>query len=109
MGNSHPDTQAFDDTSMASPYTRIAEVKGWFNQFCVGFEVVYETNGQRHPVRHVGGDTSNAMNVTLTLDPDEYISGVSGHAGNIIDSLTIRTSKNKSATFGGQGGNPFDF
>jgi hypothetical protein len=41
---------------------------------------------------------------SFMLDPDEYITGISGRAGSGIDSLRIHTNKRTSELFGGRGG-----
>lgn len=38
------------------------------------------------------------------LDPDEYVTGISGRYGNNIDSIVIITNKRTSQKFGGNGG-----
>jgi hypothetical protein len=38
-------------------------------------------------------------------DPDEYLLGVSGRYGNVIDSIRLFTNKRNSPVFGGNGGN----
>lgn len=41
----------------------------------------------------------------FSLDPDEYITGISGRYGDTIDSLRIQTNKRASQLYGGGGGN----
>lgn len=53
--------------------------------------------GPRHG--GAGGDPSS-----LRLDPDEYITGLSGRCGEGIDSMRIHTNKRISRIFGGRGG-----
>jgi hypothetical protein len=41
---------------------------------------------------------------TFSLDGDEYITGISGRYGDLIDSIRIHTNKRTSPVFGGTGG-----
>jgi len=52
--------------------------------------------------RHGG---SGGRTEVFRLDPDEYITGISGRSGDYIDSLRIHTNKRASQLFGGRGGN----
>lgn len=54
--------------------------------------------GARH-----GGTGGNAF--TFRLDPDEYLTGIIGRCGDMVDSLRIVTNKRTSQVFGGNGGN----
>ena len=53
--------------------------------------------GTRH------GGSGGQLNV-FRLDSDEYITGISGRYGDIIDSICVQTNKRTSSTFGGRGG-----
>jgi hypothetical protein len=50
------------------------------------------------------GNLSFNGGVGITLDPDEYIVGISGRYGDHIDSLRIYTNKKNSPVLGGTGG-----
>jgi hypothetical protein len=45
----------------------------------------------------------------IRLDPDEFITYITGRSGTLIDQITFHTSKRRSfGPFGGNGGNPFE-
>jgi hypothetical protein len=82
---------------------RIAEVRIWSGDGIDSLQVVYMLpNGRlQQGVRH-GGSGGNAF--VLRLDADEYITGLSGRAGERLDSVRFVTNKRTSLTFGGRGG-----
>jgi hypothetical protein len=81
----------------------IVEVNVWAGERIDAVQMVYmlpdgrSQEGARH-----GGTGGNA--VTFRLDPDEYITGISGRSGEMVDSLRIITNKRTSQVFGGRGG-----
>ena len=66
-------------------------------------QVIYALSDGRTSAgpRHGGG---GGRENTFTLDSDEYIIGISGRYGDVLDSLRIHTNKRTSPTFGGAGG-----
>jgi hypothetical protein len=82
---------------------RIAEVRIWSGDGIDSLQVVYLLSDGRlqQGVRH-GGSSGNAF--VIRLDSDEYMTGISGRAGQSIDSMRIVTNKRTSLTFGGRGG-----
>ena len=47
---------------------------------------------------------------TIYLTEDEYISGVEGRSGTLVDQLTFHTNKGRTfGPYGGTGGNAFNF
>lgn len=85
-------------------------------QSCVVNFVQFEySNGQR-PVRHGGyGLTSECPTggyiiapQTFTLASDEFIKGIRGNAGKVIDQIEFVTNKRTIGPFGEAGGHPFN-
>ena len=75
-----------------------------------GFEICYRSNGiNTPPVRHMGSGSQgrNLRNAVLNLAPGEFITEITGRAGNIIDFIKISTSYGQKIELGGYGGNPF--
>ena len=48
---------------------------------------------------HLGG--GSGFRHTITLDADEYLTGISGRSGRYIDSIRFHTNLRTSDTFGG--------
>jgi predicted flap endonuclease-1-like 5' DNA nuclease len=68
-----------------------------------GIQLVYrDADGALVELPHVGG--KNGLHHTLTLDADEYVTGVSGRYGRYIDSIRFQTNKRSTDSFGGPGG-----
>jgi hypothetical protein len=82
---------------------RISEIRISSANYIDGIQAVYTLRdgrileGQRH------GGTGGRGDV-FRLDSDEYVMGISGRYGDYIDSMSIRTNKRTSQTFGGRGG-----
>jgi predicted flap endonuclease-1-like 5' DNA nuclease len=51
---------------------------------------------------HLGG--RGGLHHTVTLEADEYLTGVSGRCGHFIDSIRIHTNKRVTDSYGGRGG-----
>jgi hypothetical protein len=45
---------------------------------------------------------------TLVLEPDEYVTEISGRTGTLVDSLTVETNLGTRQAFGGTGGGPIE-
>ena len=45
----------------------------------------------------------------MLLEGDEYITEVSGRAGALVDRLVIQTNKGRRFTFGGTGGEDYEY
>ena len=52
------------------------------------------------------GTTSGSLD-DIKLAPDEYITGISGRKGDLIDQISIVTNKTTYGPYGGPGGGPF--
>lgn len=82
---------------------RVTEVRIWSGDTVDSVQMVYAladgstTMGPKH------GGSGGGLNV-FRLDPDEYITGLSGRYGDTVDSLRIQTNKRISPQYGGRGG-----
>jgi catechol 2,3-dioxygenase-like lactoylglutathione lyase family enzyme len=93
---------AFADRDITSG-ARITEVRVQAGDRIDAIQVVYVLPDGRllEGSRHGGGGGRTG---SFRLEPDEYITGLSGRSGNYIDSVRIHTNKRTSQTFGGRGG-----
>jgi len=81
---------------------RLAEIRVYAGERVDAIQAVYESNGRIvEGARHGGG---GGRATVFRLDRDEYVTGVSGRHGNVIDSIRIHTNKRTSELFGGSGG-----
>ena len=112
LGKSRNNSTYFDDFDFVRGKFnyRVAEVKIWHNnQYVTGIQTVYEMDGtKKSPGAHQGTNLGTKCEV-LTLQQDEFISGLLIRSGEWIDSITIQTNKGRSITGGGQGGSATTF
>jgi hypothetical protein len=92
----------FSDTS-APVGARISEVRVYAGEFIDGIQAVYTLSDGRALEGPVHGGTGGRMTL-FRLDSGEYITGISGRYGEVVDSLTLQTNKRSSQAFGGRGG-----
>jgi hypothetical protein len=94
---------AFSDRDVPAG-ARIAEVNVRAGERIDAVQVIYTLpDGRSQEGARHGGMGGNAY--VFRLDSDEYITGLSGRYGEMIDSLRIHTNKRVSQPFGGSGGN----
>ena len=109
-GKVHADTAHFDDyTSLlkGKSNVRLTELRVIHDsKYVFGIEAVYDADMcQAYGGLHCGNEiNSNAVNQSIMLDYGETITGITGQYGNVIDSITIKTSSSKVYKFGGTGG-----
>jgi len=83
--------------------SRIAEIRIRSGERIDSLQVVYLfSDGRLQEGPRHGGTGGNAF--VIRFDPDEYLTGISGRAGEMVDSIRIITNKRTSLTFGGRGG-----
>jgi len=82
---------------------RLSEVRMYAGNNVDGIQAVYALPDGRTFEGPVHGGTGGRKNV-FRLDAGEYLIGISGRYGELVDSLTLRTNKRTSQTFGGRGG-----
>jgi len=92
----------FSDTNIPQG-ARISEVRVYAGQYVDGIQAVYTLPDGRALEGPVHGGTSGGRNV-FRLDSGEYIVGISGRYGDVVDSLALRTNRRTSQAFGGRGG-----
>ena len=83
--------------------TRVTEVRIRSGEMIDAIQLVYVSVSGSSAVAGQHGGSGGRLNV-FRLDADEYITGISGRCGDIIDSLQIRTNKKTSPIYGGSGG-----
>jgi hypothetical protein len=83
---------------------RISEVRVRFGSYIDSIQAVYTlSDGSILEGNRRGG--SGGRSESFRLGSDEYIIGLSGRYGQLIDSLRIHTNRRASQLFGGSGGN----
>jgi hypothetical protein len=93
----------FTDAGIPSN-ARIIEIRVRAGERLDGLQLVYQTaDGTTREGGWHGGQ--GGRSTSFRLDPDEYLTGISGRHGNSIDSIRFHTNRRTSATFGGRGGN----
>jgi hypothetical protein len=93
---------AFADQNVTTG-ARISEIRIRSGERVDSLQVVYMlSNGTLQEGPRHGGTGGNAF--VFTFDPDEYLVGISGRTGQMVDSIRIITNKRTSLTFGGRGG-----
>ena len=109
-GKWHSDTKIYnDETELARIGKRpnkITQIRVWSSEYIVGMEVFYDSvsAGARMGTEYYKGVYSQ----DLTLGYDEYIKKVYGRCGDLIDSLSFKTTKGRDITFGtSKGGKKF--
>lgn len=93
---------AFSDQNIPQG-ARISEVRVQAGGMIDGIQAVYTLQNGRQQEGQFHGGRGGRGNV-FRLDSDEYIVAISGRYGENVDSLTIRTNKRTSPTYGGRGG-----
>jgi hypothetical protein len=92
----------FSDASVP-PGARITEIRVNAGKMIDSIRAMYVTkDGYALEGPHHGG--SGGRSNVLRMDPDEYITGISGRYGNNLESIVFRTNKRTSPKYGGNGG-----
>ncbi len=82
---------------------RLAEIRVQSGDRIDAIQAIYiMPNGRFREGAYHGGSGGHVS--VFRLDPDEYVTGISGRYGDRIDSLRIHTNKRTSQLFGGRGG-----
>lgn len=109
-GKTHPDTQTYKDEEQLASIGRhpdhVTAIRIWWSEFVVGFEAFYD--GVSAGARMGSQYTPGIVQQDFVLGPGEYITQVSGRAGDLIDYLCFHTNTGRTQAFGNPtGGNPF--
>jgi len=113
-GSRHHDTKEWNDAPKvtAYPYSRVSEVRVWSGQYVNGLRFTYECYDAKGKHQVLGqkalGEHGSFSEQTVQLDSDEHIVSVFGSSGLILDQFGFTTDKDRTLTFGGSGGSPFD-
>jgi hypothetical protein len=83
--------------------SRISEVRIRSGKMIDSIQAVYTLNNGTLFEASAHGGNGGKLDI-FRLDADEYIIGISGRSGNMLDSLTILTNKRSSPIYGGPGG-----
>ena len=67
----------------------------------------YKLNGQVTDLPMHGGEGGTLSE--FTIEDDEYITGLSGHYGQFVNSLIIHTNKRTSSQYGGSSGTDYQY
>jgi hypothetical protein len=94
---------SFADTGIPSG-ARVSEVYVASGDFIDSVQMNYELPDGRTSMGPRHGGSGGRQQNTFRLDPDEYITGISGRCAKYIDSIRIHTNKRTSPTYGGSGG-----
>ncbi|MBZ5643390.1 MAG: hypothetical protein LAO19_11565 [Acidobacteriia bacterium] len=97
-----PGGRAFLDADV-EPGARVVEVQVHSGEFVDSVQLVYMLGDGRTVTGPLHGGPGGMLGV-FRLDPDEYLTGASGRAGDYIDSIQFLTNKRTSPAFGGNGG-----
>lgn len=82
---------------------RIKEVRVRAGNRIDSVQIVYQkADGSTNEKEQHGGEGGRLQ--VFILDDDEFITGISGRAGTVVDSLIIETNKQTSPRYGGNGG-----
>ena len=91
------------------PGARIREIEVTSGWYVDSIRIIYtDAEGATHALPGVGGNGAYAHR--FTLEPGEYLIGVSGRSGRYVDSIAFHTNLRVSPTYGGDSGeNSFTF
>lgn len=114
-GNSHADTEHFDDASLVEggKNVRLTRIRVWYDDFVYGLQTIYESsnNGIIVSPKRMNPETEhwNLKYEEIFFNRNESIIRLYGHAGAIIDYVVFVTNKGRELRFGlSDGGDPFD-
>jgi len=82
---------------------RISEIRVRSGRNVDSIQAVYTLQNGRIVEGSVHGGSGGSTGI-FRLDPDEYVTGISGRYGEFIDSIVIRTNRRTSQRFGSRGG-----
>ena len=108
----HPENSTtHDDSKFRSLVSKISKIKGWYNtidnDYCLGIQATYDEDPT--PPEFIGQMAKGKTKVLFSLARDEYVMGIKGRGGEIINTLTFVTSSGRELKIGSSEteGNPF--
>ena len=93
---------AFEDYTIPAG-AKVKEIRVNAGFYVDGLQLVcVDDAGTVSELPHLGG--GSGFRHTITLDADEYLTGISGRSGRYIDSIRFHTNKRVTDSIGGRGG-----
>ncbi len=93
---------AFEDYTIPAG-AKVQEIRVNAGFYVDGLQLIYvDAGGTVTELPHLGGNSG--FRHTITLDADEYLTGISGRSGRYIDSIQFHTNKRVTDSIGGRGG-----
>ena len=88
---------------------KVQEIRVNAGFYVDGLQIIcVDAGGTVIELPHLGG--KSGFRHTISLDADEYLTGISGRSGRYIDSIRFHTNKRVTDSIGGRGGeNEFHF
>ena len=107
-GETHPgDTITYDDYSNPAIKGKITEIRGFWNGYVLGLEVLYDNISAGAHIGNLGGTATKKFN-TFPLSPNEYITEIFGRSSKVINQIGFLTNQGRTCTFGeNMGGKSF--
>src|SRR5262245_5663656 len=94
--------QAFEGYAIPTG-AKIQEIRVNAGLYVDGLQLIcVDATGKVIELPHLGG--KGGFHHTITLDADEYLTGISGRSGRYIDSICFHTNKRTTDSVGGHGG-----
>jgi hypothetical protein len=92
-----------------SPAVRVTTITVTAGCYVSGVQFHYSDGSQTHHGGAALGIIGSCVVTTHTvqLEPDEFLRGITGHAGKYIDHVEFVTKKRRIGPWGGNGGAPF--
>ena len=93
---------AFEDYTIPAG-AKVQEIRVNAGFYVDGLQLIcVDAGGTVVELPHLGG--GSGFRHTITLDADEYLTGISGRSGRYIDSIRFHTNKRVTDSIGGRGG-----
>ena len=93
---------AFEDYAIPAG-AKVQEIRVNAGFYVDGLQLIcVDAMGAVVELPHLGG--MSGFRHTITLDADEYLTGISGRSGRYIDSIRFHTNKRVTDSIGGRGG-----
>ena len=114
-GESHGDTQDFDDTELLAggQNVRLTRIRVWYDDYVYGIQTIYETSniGMIVSPKRISEDAEawKLKYEEIFFNRNESIIAIRGSHGSIMDHVIFETNQGRELRFGiSDGGDPFD-
>ena len=114
-GHTYDDTEIFDDAELLEDCedVRIIKIRVWYDESIHGIQSVYETsnNGIIETPLRMSPDLNRykLKYQEETFNRKEFIVGISGMHGNLVDYFVVKTNQGREILFGETGGGDEEF